>query len=112
MPQDSEAFAEHFRPDRRVVTFGNLGGDAILVAPCPGGDGSNYSHLASFVATAPASQQDALWQAVGQALEKAARREPCLGQHCGARRRLAAHPAGRPSEVLQARTLRARLDPA
>ena len=70
MPQDSEAFAEHFRPDRRVVTFGNLGGDAILVAPCPGRDGSNYSHLASFVATAPASQQDALWEAVGQALEK------------------------------------------
>jgi len=70
MPQDPEAFAEHFRPDRSVVTFGNLGGDAVLVAPCPGGHGSNYSHLASFVATAPASQQDALWQAVGQALEK------------------------------------------
>lgn len=70
MPQDSEAFAEHFRPDRSVVTFGNLGGDAVLVAPCPGGEGSNYSHLASFVATAPASQQDALWQAVGEAMEK------------------------------------------
>ncbi len=70
MPQDSDAFAEHFRPDGSVVTFGNLGGDAVLVAPCPGGDGKNYSHLASFVATAPASQQDALWQAVGQAMEK------------------------------------------
>lgn len=70
MPQDSEAFAEHFRPDRGVVTFGNLGGDAVLVAPCPGDDGSDYSHLASFVATAPALQQDALWQAVGQAMEK------------------------------------------
>ena len=70
MPQDSEAFAEHFRPDRSVVTFDNLGGDAMLVAPCPGGEGSNYSHLASFVATAPAPQQDALWQAVGRAMEK------------------------------------------
>jgi hypothetical protein len=70
MPQDSEAFAEHFRPDRSVVTFDNLGGDAMLIAPCPGGERSNYSHLASFVATAPAPQQDALWQAVGRAMEK------------------------------------------
>jgi hypothetical protein len=70
MPQDSEAFAEHFRPDRSVATFANLGGDAVLVAPCPAGEGSNFSHLASFVATAPAPQQDALWQAVGRAMEK------------------------------------------
>ena len=70
MPQDSGAFAEYFRPDRSAVSFGNLGGDAVLVAPCPGGAGSNYSHLVSFIATAPAAQQDALWQAVGLAMEK------------------------------------------
>jgi hypothetical protein len=69
-PPDPDAFAEYFRPDSSVVTFDNLGGDAVLVAPCPDGAGSNYSHLASFNATAPAAQQDALWQAVGRAMEK------------------------------------------
>ncbi len=35
MPADKQAFAEQFRPACQVVTFGNLGGDAVLVAPCP-----------------------------------------------------------------------------
>jgi hypothetical protein len=67
---DPEAFAEHFRPDRSAVTFGNLGGDAVLVAPCPGAVGTDYSQLASFTATAPQAQQDALWHAVGEAMRK------------------------------------------
>jgi hypothetical protein len=66
---DPQAFAEHFRPGRSVVTFANLGGDAVLVAPCPGAPGSDFSHLASFSATATSAQQDALWQAVGRAME-------------------------------------------
>lgn len=70
MPGDSQAFAEHFRPDQSVATFANLGGDAVLVAPSPADGGDNYSHLASFVATAPASQQDALWKAVGEACNR------------------------------------------
>jgi hypothetical protein len=68
-PADPEAFAAHFRRDREAVTFDNLGRDAVLVAPCPGPAGADYSHLASFTATAPQAQQDALWQAVGQAME-------------------------------------------
>ena len=68
MPADPRAFAEHFRPARSVLTFANLGGDAVLVAPSPAGEGTNYSHLASFSRTAPAGQQDALWQAVGAAM--------------------------------------------
>ena len=76
MPQDSDAFAEHFRPDSSVVTFDNLGSDAVLVAPCPGGAGTNFSHLASFNATATAAQQDALWQAVGQAMERRIGKRP------------------------------------
>jgi hypothetical protein len=67
MPAEPLAFAEHFRPDRSVATFANLGGDAVLIAPRPAEGGGNYSHLASFVAKAPASQQDALWKAVGEA---------------------------------------------
>jgi hypothetical protein len=68
-PPEPEAFAGHFLPDREIVTFDNLGRDAVLVAPCPGPSGSNYSHLASFTATAPREQQAALWQAVGKAME-------------------------------------------
>jgi hypothetical protein len=67
VPPDRGAFAEHFRPGCSVVTFANLGGDATLVAPCPADVGGDFSHLASFTRTASAVQQDALWQAVGEA---------------------------------------------
>ena len=69
MPPDVDAFAEYFRADREAVTFGNLGGDAVLVAPCPDPAGGNFSHLASFTATATPRCQQALWQAVGVAVE-------------------------------------------
>ena len=69
MPPDADAFAEHFRRDHEVVTFANLGGDALLVAPCPDESGANFSHLAGFTATAAPRRQDALWRAVGEALE-------------------------------------------
>ena len=67
MRTDPGAFAEHFRPGCDVVTFGNLGGDAILVAPCPESHGE-FAHLASFTATASPGRQDALWRTVGEAL--------------------------------------------
>jgi hypothetical protein len=70
MAPDAGAFAEHFRPDRSVVTFANLGADAVLVAPCPGTPDSDYAQLARFTATAPPAQQDAFWQAVGAAMKK------------------------------------------
>ena len=69
MPVDPGAFAEHFRRDREVVTFGNLGGDALLVVPCPEESGADFSHLASFTRAASPSVQLALWTEVGHALE-------------------------------------------
>jgi hypothetical protein len=69
MPLDAESFAEHFRSDREVVTFRNLGGDAVLVAPCPDPSGGNFAHLARFTATARPALQQALWKEVGTALE-------------------------------------------
>jgi hypothetical protein len=65
---EPEVFAEHFRPGCSVVTFSNLGGDAVLVAPCPADDGRDFSHLAQFVRTAAPQQQDALWRSVGIAM--------------------------------------------
>ncbi len=70
MRPDPRAFAEHCRTDARVATFPNLGGDATLVAPCPGGGSADFTHLARFVATATVEQSDALWQAVGEAMAK------------------------------------------
>jgi hypothetical protein len=68
MRPEPEVFAAHFRADCSVVTFHNLGGDAVLVAPCPASDSRDFSHLAQFVRVAAPEQQDALWQAVGEAM--------------------------------------------
>jgi hypothetical protein len=69
MAQDPAAFAEHFEAGRDVAAFGNLGGDAWLIAPAPERDGADFAHLAAFTATASPARQDALWAAVGAALQ-------------------------------------------
>jgi hypothetical protein len=69
-PPDPQAFAAHFRPDDDgIVTCVNLGGDAVLVVPCPAGAPSAYAHLAAFVRHAPEWQRHALWQAVATAMQ-------------------------------------------
>jgi hypothetical protein len=67
---DRAAFAEHFRPQTPVATFANLGGDAVLVVPCPLADDPAYVHLASFVRQVPETQVHALWQAVAAAMNE------------------------------------------
>lgn len=67
---DATPFAEQF--DRcvgeEVISFPNLGNDALLVVPTPGGDTSSYPHLAAFVRHAPDSQKQSLWQSLGEAI--------------------------------------------
>jgi hypothetical protein len=67
---DRAAFGQHFRSAASdgVVVFPNLGGDAVLVVPCPLADDSAYGHLAAFVREAPEPQQHALWKAVATAM--------------------------------------------
>lgn len=66
-PADPAAFAEQFAAtDSEVVTFPNLGRDAILIAPRPI-NGSDHAHLARFVRSAPSRQRHELWRAVGDA---------------------------------------------
>jgi hypothetical protein len=67
MATDACPFSGHFRPGCEIATFWSLGGDALLVAPCPEETG-NFAHLASFTATASVERQNALWQAVGEAV--------------------------------------------
>jgi hypothetical protein len=69
---DPGAFAEHFAGAQAggVVEFPNLGGDAMLVVPCPDNEPSDYAHLAAFLRHAPVAQQHALWQAVAAAMQR------------------------------------------
>ena len=68
---DPKAFAEHFADtEAGVAVFPNLGGDAIMVVPCPVADPSAYGHLAAFVRHAPEVQRHALWQSVGEAMAR------------------------------------------
>lgn len=67
---DSSPFASHFRDDQAVVAFRNLGGDALLIVPCPQTTDDAYGHLAAFVRSAPASQQDSFWQLVGEQMSE------------------------------------------
>jgi len=66
---DPDPFAEHFDPDSSTATFASLGRDAVLVAPFPDASGSDFGHLAAFLATADAARASDLWQAVGEALD-------------------------------------------
>lgn len=70
---DADAFDEHFAAaatGETVVAFPNLGGNAILVAPCPLSSESAYGHLAAFVRNAPEMQRHALWSLVGSAMQR------------------------------------------
>ncbi len=69
---EPDAFRSHFASsevEQTVLTFPNLGGDALLVVPRPLGPLPAYAHLGVFVREAPATQIHALWQAAGAALE-------------------------------------------
>lgn len=64
-----QAFSEHFGKDTSgdgVVTFKNLGRDAMLVVPCPFAEHEHYTHLGAFVRGAPQAQVHALLSALGR----------------------------------------------
>lgn len=67
---DPSPFQTHFSSRRSdpVLTFPNLGGDAVLVVPAPLADEQCYTHLARFLRGAPWTQVDAFWRCVGYAM--------------------------------------------
>jgi hypothetical protein len=81
-----DAFAEHFRgaAPEGVVEFANLGKDAIMIVPCPGGAISAYGHLGAFVRQAPEAQQHALWAQVGAAMQRRLSAKPVWLSTAGA----------------------------
>ena len=83
---EPDAFKEHFgaNASRDVVSFSNLGGDAIMIVPCPIAPSSAYGHLAAFVRHAPEAQRLALWQAVGDAMAQRLNAKPVWLSTAGA----------------------------
>ncbi|HBB32509.1 MAG TPA: hypothetical protein DDZ80_07415 [Cyanobacteria bacterium UBA8803] len=76
---DSSDFAHHFAAageNELIVTFPNLGKDALLVVPCPQASASTYGHIAAFIREAPEHQKHALWQSVGSAVEQRLNEHP------------------------------------
>ncbi|MEM6299560.1 MAG: hypothetical protein AAF740_12805, partial [Bacteroidota bacterium] len=70
-------FEEYFDTEDEVVSFWNLGKNALLVSPTPKHeDNTAYTHLANFVRKAPKMQQRAFWRKVGQEYEKMITDEP------------------------------------
>jgi hypothetical protein len=69
-PPAPHVFAEHFArsPEKDVLVFPNLGGDAIMIAPQQRSAASAYGHLAAFVRAAPQTQRQALWRLVGETM--------------------------------------------
>ena len=65
---DPTDFQTYFQPGVEVVSFENLGADALLLVPCPIAKSANYSHIGAFHRSAPLSQQHAFWIAVANAV--------------------------------------------
>ena len=68
----SEPFKNQIKedPSRVHATFPNIGRNAIMVAPIPTNSaGVNHCHLASYLRTADQVDGNALWLAVGKAMQ-------------------------------------------
>ncbi len=75
---DETSFASELvrAPQHDVLTFPNLGGDAVLVVPAPRGPNEAYAHLAAFVRLAPPDQVDATFVALARAIEASLDAQP------------------------------------
>ncbi|MGV2828644.1 DUF6940 family protein [Myxosarcina sp. GI1(2024)] len=73
---DPSHFRQYFYSAEEIVTFPNLGNDALLIVPCPIAEISTYPHLAAFMRAAPISQQHLLWQTVGREVQRRLNQQP------------------------------------
>lgn len=71
MRPEPEAFADQFarQPGVQVLTFPNLGHDAILIVPRPIAPLEAYPHFGTFLRCAPVAQVEMLWQVVASAVQ-------------------------------------------
>jgi hypothetical protein len=75
---DPRPFAAQFAsaPDADVLSFANLGGDALLIVPRPLGPADAYPHLAAFLRQAPEGQVRSLWRHAAVAVRENIGRAP------------------------------------
>jgi len=69
---DCSTFEEYYDLSNNhhgVVSFSNLGHDALLVVPSPFRKDANYSNLANFFRDAPIDQQHAIWKVTAHQLK-------------------------------------------
>lgn len=68
---DPEAFSPNFeQTNEAVITFSNLGGDALLVVPRQIGEVAAYAHLGVFLRHGPEKQMHEFLQTLGRAAEQ------------------------------------------
>lgn len=70
-PASSTSFAEHLKAtSASVVSFPNLGKDAVLVVPdqVSGVNSDAYGHLATFIRQAPEDQKENFWRLVSEVM--------------------------------------------
>lgn len=69
---DPRPFASQFvrQPESNVITFPNLGGDALLIVPAQAGSAEAYPHLAAFLRHAPREQVRLLWKIAGEVVDQ------------------------------------------
>lgn len=72
IPPERAPFVSYFEraAGEDVILFPNLGGDAVLVVPCPQGPDEHYPNLAAFLRNAPQRQVRALWRRTAQQMLK------------------------------------------
>lgn len=68
---DPQPFSRYLSSARQegIATFPNLGGDALLVAPCEQANIKAYTHIANFLRQAPAGQVQQFWQVLGNTIQ-------------------------------------------
>ena len=78
MPVERAPFARYFEeaPDEDVIVIPNLGGDAVLVVPCPRGPDEHYPHLAAFLRGADKEQVRALWRKTAEEMLRSSGERP------------------------------------
>jgi len=84
---EPSAFAEHFANSTTscgVVSFYNLGKDALLIVPCPIASPEAYRHLGAFVRQAPEEQKHELWKIVGTEMTRSLAKGPIWLSTAGA----------------------------
>ncbi|MAP93797.1 MAG: hypothetical protein CMK07_02495 [Ponticaulis sp.] len=69
---DADVFSDHFKSANNgpeMAVFPNLGGDALLIAPAPKDDASDYRDLNHFLSNASDEERAAFWKAVSDAMD-------------------------------------------